>query len=323
MRSDNPVIRHLLQDQIPHIARSEYPVLIRGEVGTGKEALARHLHSLSRRAERPFVKVDCSTLPEGLWELELFGHSPSGGRAPQPGRLQRAHGGTLYLDEVAVVPWEVQGHVLRLLEDKQVQPVGGADPVPVDARLVAASSRNLPELVAQGRFRSDLYYRLSVLVVTLPPLRERMEDLPRLAREMLERHAPEAGYDRVPELSAGAKAALLSHTWPGNIRELENALKRALVLAAGRVIQAEHLGLEGDPALGEGGTDLWRRFKAATEKAVILWALRDSGYDRSKAARLLGISRAALYKKLGQWGLITPEEAADVARQAGEAEAEP
>jgi DNA-binding NtrC family response regulator len=294
-------------------------VLILGESGTGKELLARTVHRLSPRREAPFVAFDCSALTPTLLESELFGHEKgafTGAARARRGLFREAHGGTLFLDEIGDIAPEVQNKLLRVLQEREIKPVGGDSTVKVDVRILAATNKDLKGLVARGAFREDLYFRLAVVPVEVPPLRERREDLPLLAAHiLLRRRAAAPGGRRWPQrIAPEALAKLAAYAWPGNIRELENVLARAALLSDGDEIRAADLPpLEG-PGRKEvdGGVADGRPLKqivADAARAVERQAIRDA-LDRSegspsKAARLLGISRASLYNKLKEYGIAT------------------
>jgi len=297
----NPRMQELL-GQTLKLAKSENTVLLQGESGTGKERLAWYIHRHSARANGPFVKVDCTTVPESLWESELFGYArgafTGANREGKLGKFDLAEGGTIFLDEIGDVPLPIQAKLLRALQDKSFDPVGAVETRKVDVRVIAATNKDLGALKDRGLFREDLYYRLNVLRLTLIPLRDRKEDIELLTHEVL------AGLmDRgiiPPRLTADAIAAVLLYNWPGNIRELENALKRALVLAGQYgPIDVKHLPPEVAGNLQEPPPkQLFKRYMKSAELLLIRWALATCGDDRTKAARFLGLSRAALYKKL-------------------------
>ena len=291
------------------VAPTVTTVLVTGETGTGKEVAARVLHLRSERRERPFVAVNCAALPESLVESELFGYERgafTGAAASRPGYFEEAHGGTLFLDEVADLPLPLQPKLLRALQEHEVRRLGSTRSVRVDVRVVAACNADLARAVREGRFRADLYYRLRVIELHLPPLRERKEDLPGLCEHLIARYAPLAG-SGLRRVSAAAAEAMDAYTWPGNVRELENVIERALVLGRlenGDEIVLRHLPEEvrgtertSAPAEGQGGLDV-----AAAVRRVrthyLSEALRVSGGNKAAAARLLGISRRGLYDLL-------------------------
>jgi DNA-binding NtrC family response regulator len=303
-----------LYDAISRVAPTNATVLIRGESGTGKELVAQALHQRSPRRGRPFVAVNCAAISRELVESELFGHekgSFTGADARREGRFEAADGGTILLDEIGDMPIATQAKVLRALQERAFERVGGTRPIQVDVRVVAATHRRLEEEVRRGRFREDLYYRLRVVEIELPPLRERPEDVPALSQRFLERVAQRLGLEK-KRLGEGALAALVSHTWPGNVRELQNAIERAAVLAPGPVIEAADLllsaGREGLPpaapeAGGQGFSEAKRRAVEHFERAFLLAALRRSGGNVSRAAEAIGMVRQSLQQKIRELGL--------------------
>lgn len=288
-------------------ARGDATVLILGETGTGKELVARALHRSSGRAARPFVAVNCAAIPAELMESELFGHvkgAYTGATSDRAGRLREAEGGTLFLDEIGDMPLAMQAKILRVLQEREITPLGGARMVPVNVRIVAATHRDLPAAVAAGRFREDLWYRLQVVPIMLPPLRERLGDVVLLAEHFLRR----IGGGSPKRLSNAAAQRLLAHDWPGNVRELRNAMERAAVLCHGVTIEPGHIGLpSADAALGGGdGIPLdgpLAEAVAALERCMIRRALAAASGNRAEAARRLGLSRQQLYRKLAEHGL--------------------
>ncbi len=284
-------------------ARSNSTILVLGESGTGKELLARAIHAESPRSQAPFVAMSCAALTETLLESELFGHEKgafTGAAARRKGKFESAQGGTLFLDEIGDISPKLQLDLLRVLEDRKFFRVGGNEAVTVDVRIVAATNRDLPKAVADGSFREDLFYRLNVIPVHLPPLRERLEDMPLLVEHFLEQLGAEMNR-HVDEVSSEAMATLMSHHWPGNVRELRNVLERAVVVASGRVIEASDLGMRrapGDPVEGGGLASL-----DDVEKHHISHVLAETGGNISQAARTLGIDRATLYNKMRKYQL--------------------
>ena len=301
---------------LDRIIETELPVLIHGASGTGKELIARAIHYNGARSARPFVSVNCAALPDSLLESELFGHTRgafTGADRSKKGLIEQATGGTLFLDEIGDMSPEMQKKLLRVLQEGEVRPLGSNKTVQVDIRLVAASHGDLQEMVKQGSFREDLFYRINVLGVQLPPLRERREDIPLLAETLLARAARETGRE-VPVISSEALAALVDHEWPGNVRELENEMRRLVVLAEG-VVTRDQLsanvlaGGEGAGSREVGGAappevdgDL-REAVAQFERAAIEAALTGTEGNKSRAASDLGISRFALQRKLEKYGL--------------------
>jgi transcriptional regulator with GAF, ATPase, and Fis domain len=308
--------------QLDRIIPSELPVLIQGESGTGKELIARAIHFNGPRKDKPFVTENCAALPDTLLESELFGHTRgafTGAHRAKKGLLEQADGGTLFLDEIGDMSTEMQKKLLRVLQEGEFRAVGSDTRVKVDVRIIAASHRDLDELVRKGEFREDLYYRVHVLGVQLPPLRDRREDIPLLSEAMLARASREAGRP-VPSLPREVVAALAAHDWPGNVRELENEMRRLVVLA-GEEVRLEHLspsvlerrwfGAAGPPVSGqvfESGGNI-RDAVAGLERRSIEAALTEASGNKSRAAHILGISRFALQRKLDKYGLAKKESA--------------
>ncbi|KAF1051411.1 MAG: Transcriptional regulatory protein ZraR [Stenotrophomonas maltophilia] len=288
-----------LRRLLAKFAPTESPVLIRGESGTGKELVARTLHRQSRRANRPFVAINCGAIPEHLIQSELFGHEKgafTGAHQRKIGRIEQANGGTLFLDEIGDLPLELQANLLRFLQEKQIERVGGEQPVAVNVRVLAATHVDLEGAIVQGRFREDLYYRLNVLQVSTSPLRERNGDLALLANHFAHLYAVEAGR-RPRRFSEQALVAMAEHGWPGNVRELANRVRRGLVLAEGRQIEAHDLGLERGRRHHEPLVTL-EEYKLDAERQAMCDALARHGDNLSTAARMLGISRPTFYRLL-------------------------
>jgi DNA-binding NtrC family response regulator len=300
-------MRHVL-DLVASVAATDATVLVTGESGTGKELVARAIHAGSARRYNPLVVVNCGALAEGILESELFGHEAgafTGARARHKGKFEAAEGGTVFLDEAGEVSPKVQVELLRVLEDKVVTRLGGTAPVPVDFRVVAATHRDLEALVRAGTFREDLYWRLNVFTIALPPLRERPEDIPALAEHFLGRFAQAMGRPAM-RISAGALEALGRHSWPGNVRELQNAVERAVVVASGTVLEAGDLPVQvtGAPARPSPGS------LAEAEKAHILAVLGANGWNITRSARTLDVDRVTLYNKIRRYDLKRPGDAA-------------
>lgn len=294
---DHPSMRRIA-DLAQRAADTDVTVLIQGETGTGKELVARGLHALSSRRDGPFIPVNCSAVPRDLFESELFGHVKgafSGAARDRRGLFAVAAGGTLFLDEIGELPLEVQARLLRVLDDRRIRPVGAEREVFVDVRVVAATHRDLDLLVEEGRFRRDLLFRLRMMPITLPPLRERRSDVASLARRLLGQQA-EAQGKPAPDIDAAALERLASYDWPGNVRELQGVLARALILAGpGRAVGDEHLVFPGAP----GGSV---RTLEDVERDAIRRAL-DSESSREAAAKRLGIAVSTLYDKIKKYGL--------------------
>jgi two-component system, NtrC family, response regulator HydG len=285
---------------IDRAAQSDTQVLLIGESGTGKELLARALHAKSPRARGPFVAVNCSAIPETLLENELFGHRQGAftdARKDQRGLFQTADHGTIFLDEIGDMSPSVQGKLLRVLQEKEVHPLGAPTPVPVDVRIVAATHRDLDAQVAAGLFRHDLLYRINVVDIRIPPLRERPDDLIPLVAHFLEKHGAGCSRPRAT-VSADTMERLRRHSWPGNVRELENVIERALVLGGGGAIGLADLpeAVKTPPALGPDRRI--GRSLVAVEREHILETLRAVDGNKSAAARVLGLDRKTLYRKL-------------------------
>ena len=296
----SPALRRAL-DQAARVAmHRDLTVLIGGETGTGKELLARAVHYASPRAREPFVEVNCAALPANLLESELFGHERgafTGAVAAKPGLFELAHGGTLFLDEIATLPLELQPKLLRALETRSIRRVGGQQPRQVDVRVVAATHVNLDQAVRQGEFRQDLFYRLNVVQLVLPPLRERAGDVEQLARTFVERIA--TGYSLpVPPLTDEVLVALRTYGWPGNVRELRNVLERAVVLSPPGALVIEPLAGRTEPAGGAGTTLPFPAPLQELARAAATAMLQLTGGNKSEAARRLGISRPRLQRLL-------------------------
>lgn len=304
----SPAIVHL-RGQVERLARSQAPVFIRGESGTGKEVIARMIHALGPRAKGPFVPVNCGAIPPELMESEFFGHmrgSFSGATADKPGLFRAAQGGTLFLDEVAELPLAMQVKLLRAIQERAVRPVGAHAEEAVDVRILSASHRDLAALVAEGRFRQDLFYRIDVIALHVPPLRERPEDIAELATHILARLAARDG-GPVRSLSSGALATLRSHAFPGNVRELENLLERACALCEGDEIVPADIASNPSPAPLT-VVSLCPQPEAlpaddTEEKACILRTLDETRWNRSEAARRLGMTLRQLRYRLQKWGM--------------------
>jgi PAS domain S-box-containing protein len=295
-----PMLR--VREQIENAARSEAPVIVLGESGTGKELVAAAVHALSRRKDGPFVKVNCAALNEHLLESELFGHRKgafTGAMRDRQGRFEAASGGTIFLDEIGDTPPAMQAKLLRVLEEKEIERVGENTPVPVDIRLVTATNRNLAALVAGGQFREDLLYRVNVIPITLPPLRERVDDIPLLVAHILARIAATDGRS-VPRVTPAALERLRGAGWSGNVRQLINALEYAVITSRGAEIDTPDLPpyLAAAPA---GGPPPRRRASCSPE--AVRAALEQAGGNRTAAARALGVSRVTLWKKIRELGL--------------------
>ncbi|MDQ3227897.1 MAG: sigma-54 dependent transcriptional regulator [Chloroflexota bacterium] len=280
---------------------SRATVLIRGETGTGKELIARAVHSNSREAEAPFVAVNCAALPASLLESELFGHvrgSFTGASADRRGRFSLAGRGTIFLDEIGDTTLDLQAKLLRILQEREFYPVGAERPQKTEARVIAATHRDLEEMVSRGEFRADLYYRLRVIEISVPPLRDRAADIEQLAEHLVRRASASTGKP-TPLISRDAIDALKRHQWPGNVRELENCLTRATLLASGEVIRAEHVQI--GPAFDDNAVPLVTL--ESLEKTHVERVLASTGGHKTRAAQILGISRPRLDRVLKKHGL--------------------
>lgn len=306
----DPKMRELF-DLVSDVAGSEATVLIRGESGTGKELVARAVHEASGRADGPFVQVNCSALSENLLESELFGHvkgAYTGAVGDRVGRFQEAVGGTIFLDEIGDVSPVVQVKLLRVLQERVIERVGDNKSIPVDVRVVSATNRDLDTLLATGRMREDFYYRIKVVSLVIPPLRDRREDIPLLITHLLEKIARRDGQPGPPPVAGEALRMLMNHNWPGNVRELENALEHALVLSRGEAIRGSHLPPELLRSESRGARGIASvPVHSDEEKNLLREALRGTGWNRSKAARRLGIDRTTLWRKIKEYGL-EPED---------------
>jgi two-component system, NtrC family, nitrogen regulation response regulator NtrX len=304
-----PLMERLLA-QVERVAASESRVAIMGETGTGKELIARTIHQKSARRAGPFVTLNCAAVPAELIESELFGHekgSFTGAAGRHIGKFEQAAGGTLFLDEIGDMPLTMQSKLLRVLEEGEVERIGGDKPIPVDARVVVATHRNLEEMVQQGIFRADLFHRVYVFPLLLPPLRERKEEIPVLVEYFASQVAAQNGW-REKHFSTEALEILQRYSWPGNVRELRNVVERALLLSLGNAVAADDVNQSlpaarnGQPATDAGTGTLAQRMEAY-EREVLLAELRRSHHHMTNAARALGLERSHLYKKCQQLGI--------------------
>jgi formate hydrogenlyase transcriptional activator len=325
---DSAALRRVLK-QLEAVAPTDSTVLVLGETGTGKELIARALHELSPRRERTFVKLNCAAIPTGLLESELFGHEKgafTGAIAQRVGRFELADKGTLFLDEVGDIPPELQPKLLRVLQEQELERLGSTRTIKVDVRLVAATNRDLAKMVADGAFRADLYYRLNVFPVVLPPLRERPNDIPRLVRHFTQRFARRMGR-RIETIPSAAMDALVHYPWPGNVRELQNVIERAVILSPGLSLQVPPADLQ-PPDIRSQETGVREQglspltpdscpptpgnavTLADAEREHIFSALRETGWvlgGPEGAAARLGMKRSTLYKKMKKLGISRPE----------------
>ena len=324
---------HAVYLTIGRAAISDETVLIMGESGTGKESIAKAIHQNSKRADEAFVVVDCSAIPSDLIESALFGHvkgAYTGADTARQGKFEQADGGTIFLDEVGELPIEVQMKLLRVLQEREVEPIGSNEIRQIDVRVVAATNRRLDLAIQEGAFREDLFYRLNVVPIVLPPLRDRKEDIPDLVDFFMSRFAQDYGRSK-GTISSEAFKLLTAYDWPGNVRELENALKRALVMCAGQVLLPEHFpelsgsavpsatkaptGFEGHLAAlmservdefiesGAASGSLHADIRVAVEKPLFEFILQRTGWNRRKAAEILGINRNTLHSKMEEYGI--------------------
>ncbi len=297
---------------VKKVADSQVPVLIQGETGTGKSLLATHIHKISQRREMPFLTIDCGALPETLLESELFGHVKgafTGAVFSRRGLLEEAQGGTVFLDEIGELTLATQAKLLRAIQEHEIRPVGGNKPVTVDVRFITATNRNLQEDVIAGRFREDLYYRLAVIPIVLPPLRERTDEMTSLIAHFIKKFN-ERYCKSIAGVSPAAMQMLFDQPWKGNIRELENVLERAVLLAGQDMLTPDTLGLQlpAGESRKTAGTDEGRSLQQTVQEAerrAIEQALRIAGGNRTQAAAMLGIGRRTLYDKLEEYGLET------------------
>ncbi|MGD8367746.1 MAG: sigma 54-interacting transcriptional regulator [Desulfobacterales bacterium] len=307
-------LRRLKKEALQASANA-FPVLITGESGTGKELFAQAIHHASARKIHPFVRINCAAIPRDLLESELFGYEKgafTGARSSgKPGKFELAHRGTVFLDEIGDLPLQMQPKLLRVLEDKEFERIGGTRVVRSDFRLIAATNQNLEKLMAEGRFRKDLFYRLNVIPLPIPPLRERREDILPIASALLGQLPQEANLEGV-HFDAEAAALLTGHEWPGNVRELSNVLERTVAILEGKTIRrsdlpfflsraAEKKGAKGEVSI--------RSAQVRAEKVAIRRALAEAGYNKAQAARLLGIHRTLLYKKMKKYAIALNPEA--------------
>jgi DNA-binding NtrC family response regulator len=313
---DDAKLRHVMQ-QLHRAAGTEATVLLEGESGTGKELFARSLHALSGRADGPFVAINCAAIPETLLETELFGYEKgafTGANARKPGRFEVAHRGTLFLDEIGEMPLALQAKILRALEERCFERVGGTQSLHVDVRVVAATNRNLKQGVAQRQFREDLYFRLSVFPIVIPPLRERAADVPLLAATFIERFCRDLNKKPLA-LSLGALEELKAYPWPGNVRELQNCIERAVILCEGDAIEPRHLNLSMHHDVQPVSASPWDqldltgtlseavdRVTSEVVRRKIEQAIKESGDNRQRAADMLQITYKALVQKLKEYG---------------------
>ncbi|MBW1813545.1 MAG: sigma 54-interacting transcriptional regulator [Deltaproteobacteria bacterium] len=309
MIGKDPVMQKIF-DMADVVAKTEATVLIEGATGTGKDLLAKVIHSASKRAGNPFIKVNCAAIPENLLESELFGYSKgafTGADRDKSGRFQEADGGTIFLDEIGDLSLSLQAKLLRVLEDREFYPLGSRHTNTVDVRIISATNRDLGKLVTNGLFREDLYYRLNVLRIDLPILKDRKADLPLLIRHIM-RKLCAAKEDPLKEISESAMEILLNYTYPGNIRELENILEHALIVCKDEIIQPEHLPIPVQnyfppPKDDSPPIQIFEEGLAEVERKKILWMLQQNNWHRENTARALGMDRTTLWRKMKKFGL--------------------
>ncbi len=288
------------------VATTEVPVLVTGESGTGKELIASAIHSNSLRNNNPFIPINCGAIPENLLESELFGHEKgafTGAHIQRSGKIELANGGTLFLDEIGELPLQLQVKLLRFLQDFKIERVGGRETLDMDVRIIAATNKDLKKMIAEGRFREDLYYRLAVIELSLPPLRERGEDIVLLAKAFVQKFSLQGSKPKT--FSEDAVNALYAYNWPGNVRELENKIRRAITLAEGPVITASDIGLEAPEAPAD-SLDL-RLAREEVEKKIIKKAILKHNYNISKAADDLGLTRPTLHHLVKKYNITTKQ----------------
>jgi DNA-binding NtrC family response regulator len=302
---------------IERVAPTRATVLLAGESGVGKDLIARAVHYHSPRRERPFVKINCTALPENLMESELFGYEKgafTGASTSKPGRFEQADTGTAFLDEIGDVPAAVQVKLLRVLQEREFERLGSNKTRHIDVRIIAATNQDLRAALEQGTFREDLYYRLNVVPINIPPLRERSADIPLLAHHFVGKLAAATG-SRAQSISEEAIARLMTYHWPGNVRELENVIERSLVLCSGERLEAADIRLDADPRARQRAAEGGFLPEGVTldeyEQSIIREALRRAGGNKSQAARLLGLTRNALRYRLSQMGLENSKDAAE------------
>ncbi|MCX8030836.1 MAG: sigma-54 dependent transcriptional regulator [Thermodesulfovibrionales bacterium] len=304
----SPVMMNVF-DRITAVAATDVPVLILGESGTGKELVANAVHGMSNRWDKPFIKINCAAIPETLFESELFGHEKgafTGATEKRKGKFEFANGGTIFFDEIAEIPLSLQPKLLRVLEEQTITRLGSNEPITVDVRCIYATSKNLKELVASGLFREDLYYRINIVPILLPPLRERKEDIPYFIKRFLTFFSEKYGKPNIT-VSGTSYNALLAYDYPGNVRELKHAIERAVILAENGIIQPKHLPEEitsivADSPCRKNDMTLDESLRCF-EKQKIINALLESDGRKIEAAKKLGISRKVLWKKLKEYNI--------------------
>lgn len=295
---------------IESVSNASSTVLIEGETGTGKNLVAEAIHYYSDRRDKPFIKVSCAAVPETLLESELFGYKRgafTGAIKDKPGKFQLANGGTIFLDEISDLPLSLQAKLLRIIEEQEFEPLGGTETIKVNVRIIAATNTNLEKAMREGKFREDLYYRLNVIKISLPPLRKRKEDIPLLVKHFIEKFNKETGKN-IKGVSPSVMDLFMEYDWPGNVRQLENAIEHAFIYSTGRTIQLHHL----PPDIRKYKRDTIREIFSSKkpfremEKRIIFEALENANWNRDKAAKILGISRITLWRKIKKYNLLKP-----------------
>jgi two-component system NtrC family response regulator len=289
---------------IGKVARTNIAVLIHGESGTGKELVARAIHRQSKRSDEAFIPIDSGAIPEALLESELFGHEKGAftdAHIKKIGKVELAHKGTLFFDEVAELPINLQVKLLRFLQERTIQRLGGIEFIPVDARVIAASNKHLEQEIKKGNFREDLYYRLNGIAIELPPLREREDDAVLIANFLLEKFCKEMG-ENIKRLSSESVKAIKRYEWPGNIRELENKIKRALALSTDRLVKPDDMGISNSPGLREGNSTL-KDARERIEREMLLSSLKKYHGNLTKVSKSLGVARSTVYDLIEKYGL--------------------
>jgi len=298
-------------DMMPSLAASSSTVLLQGETGTGKELLAKEIHGMSPRSQKPFVAVNCGALPDTLLESELFGYKKgafTGANRDKPGRFALAQGGTLFLDEIGEITPALQVRLLRVLQEQTYEPLGSTRSEKSSARIIVATNRNLVEMVKSGEFRQDLYYRINVISLEIPPLRKRKEDIPLLVEHFVE-NFNRIQHKNISGFTSGAYSLLMAHDWPGNVRELENVVERAFVLCRSKLIGQEHLPVEltGTSPVHVDSGRMEAVIRSAEEQSILA-SLKSNSFNRAAAARELGIHKTTLYRKIKALDLPLPEQ---------------
>jgi len=296
-----------LYELIDNVAQSIAPVMIQGESGTGKELAARAIHEAGPRQGKPFIKVNCAALNENLLETELFGHvkgAYTGADRDRVGRFEAAHEGTIFLDEIGDIPMSTQVKLLRVLEEREIERVGDHRPIPVDVRVISATNKNLETLIRDGLFREDLYFRINVFPLHLPPLAERKEDIPQIVQHFIDRNSIKGGR-KILGLTAEAMEKLLQYQWPGNVRELRNAIEYAFVLCQEGWIGSEHLPpkISRIDTCGKSSLQGKGSGQDSTEREELVEVLRQVGGNQSEASRILGVSRVTVWKRIKKYGI--------------------